>query len=75
MVILVTGAAGFIGSNLIDSLLINGQEVIGIDNFLNNYPQKIKEGNLKSAISNDNFTFYNLDINNQFPIENQQSDV
>ena len=33
--ILVTGAAGFIGSNLTDSLLEKGAEVIGIDNLFN----------------------------------------
>jgi nucleoside-diphosphate-sugar epimerase len=31
--IVVTGAAGFIGSNLVDSFLEHGLEVIGIDNF------------------------------------------
>lgn len=75
MVILVTGAVGFIGSNLIDSLLINGQEVIGIDNFHTNYSVKIKERNLKNAFSNDNFKFFNLDIKNQFPREVQQSNI
>src|SRR5699024_11980987 len=31
--LLVTGCAGFIGSNLIEALLENGQEVVGLDNF------------------------------------------
>lgn len=30
---LVTGVAGFIGSNLLETLLINGQDVVGLDNF------------------------------------------
>ena len=34
MKVLVTGAAGFIGSNLIDLLLSQGLDVVGIDNFL-----------------------------------------
>ena len=35
---LVTGAAGFIGSNLIEYLLINGQKVIALDNFSTGSP-------------------------------------
>jgi UDP-glucose 4-epimerase len=43
---LVTGAAGFIGSNLAESLALDGWEVTGIDCFLDYYPRAAKEANL-----------------------------
>lgn len=43
---LVTGAAGFIGSNLCQKLLLAGYEVTGIDSFLDYYPRWVKELNV-----------------------------
>ena len=48
--ILITGAAGFIGSNLTDSLLEEGAEVIGIDNLFNGRLE-----NLEDAYKNKKF--------------------
>jgi UDP-glucose 4-epimerase len=45
----VTGAAGFIGSHLADSLLADGHEVLGVDAFLDFYPRPVKERNLQRA--------------------------
>jgi UDP-glucose 4-epimerase len=59
MRILITGAAGFIGSNLIKRLLAQGNEVVGIDNL---FLGKIKF--IESHINNKNFKFINLDILN-----------
>jgi nucleoside-diphosphate-sugar epimerase len=42
----VTGAAGFIGSHLAESLLRDGHEVVGIDCFTDYYPRAVKEANL-----------------------------
>jgi UDP-glucose 4-epimerase len=39
--ILITGAAGFIGSHLVDALLENGNEIIGLDNFSTGRPQNL----------------------------------
>ena len=43
MKILVTGTAGFIGSNVAHALLDAGHEVIGVDNFNDYYPVALKE--------------------------------
>lgn len=55
--IIVTGAAGFIGSNLTDKLLELEAEVIGIDNLFNGRLE-----NLEIALKNKNFQFHKGDI-------------
>ena len=65
MRILVTGCAGFIGSNLVDKLLQMNFEVVGIDNFDNYYGRNIKEANLTSAYKNKNFQLFEIDIRNK----------
>lgn len=59
---LITGAAGFIGSNLAESLVGSGNKVIGLDNFSPFYPREIKERNISSLRENSNFTFIEGDI-------------
>ena len=62
---LVTGAAGFIGSHLVEELLALNQEVIGIDNFLTG--KKINLDLIKIAQPKNfknNFSFYEIDITN-----------
>jgi len=53
----VTGAAGFIGSNLVDTLLNLGAKVIAIDNLYNG-----KIENLENALQHSDFKFYRGDI-------------
>lgn len=62
MRILLTGAAGFIGSNLADRLLATGHEVLGLDNFNDFYDPGLKARNLKSAQSLANFELVRGDI-------------
>jgi len=52
---LVTGCAGFIGSNLTDWLLEEGHKVIGIDCFTDYYKKSIKRSNISKALENPNF--------------------
>lgn len=53
---LVTGAAGFIGSTLAETLVAQGDEVKGIDSFLDYYDRAQKERNLEALVGNDRFT-------------------
>jgi UDP-glucuronate decarboxylase len=57
MRILVTGAAGFLGSHLCDRLLESGHEVIGVDNFFTG-----SKRNLKHILRDDNFEMIRHDI-------------
>ena len=66
---LVTGVAGFIGSNILEKLLILNQKVIGLDNFDTGYKrnidQAIEDANNFSNMNNDNnFKFINGNIGN-----------
>lgn len=60
---LVTGTAGFIGSHLSRRLLKEGFSVIGVDSFTDYYPRWIKERNLSTLKSENNFSFLEEDIN------------
>ncbi len=62
MRILVTGAAGFIGSHLCERLLAQGHQIIGLDNFDPFYDDQMKRANLKSFLHDKNFEFFQTDI-------------
>lgn len=59
--VLVTGAAGFIGSHLTERLLARGDRVIGIDNFDPFYPRPLKEQNLAAFREHPSFRFFEGD--------------
>ncbi|MDF1518857.1 MAG: UDP-glucuronic acid decarboxylase family protein [Brevefilum sp.] len=59
MRILLTGAAGFLGSHLTDRLIKEGHEVIGMDNFITG-----NQNNLEHLAGNKNFSFIRHDVSN-----------
>ncbi|MGN6393196.1 MAG: NAD-dependent epimerase/dehydratase family protein [Gemmatimonadales bacterium] len=60
--VLVTGAAGFIGSHVVEALVRRGDTVVGIDNFDAFYPRDAKERNLRELGQPAGFTFYEQDM-------------
>lgn len=60
--ILITGAAGFIGFYTAKALLEAGKNVVGIDNLNEYYDISLKQGRLEQLQTFDNFTFYKADI-------------
>lgn len=60
---LITGAAGFIGSHLVDKLIDNAN-IICIDNFDDFYPKSIKQDNIKNHLTHPNYKLYEADITN-----------
>ena len=58
----ITGGAGFIGSNLSEELVENGNRVVTVDNFCDFYDKKIKEKNIKELVKNKNYKMYRNDI-------------
>jgi UDP-glucuronate 4-epimerase len=62
MQILVTGGAGFIGSNLIERLLEEGYEIVCLDNFNDYYNPEIKRNNIKSFLRERFFKLVEADI-------------
>jgi UDP-glucose 4-epimerase len=59
---LVTGCAGFIGSQLSERLLADGHEVVGVDCLTDYYPTSIKRANLEIARAHSRFTFIEADL-------------
>ena len=68
MRVLVTGAAGFIGSALAHQLLDRGDEIVGIDNLNAYYDVRLKRARLERLLARSGFRFQKLDIVERKPI-------
>jgi nucleoside-diphosphate-sugar epimerase len=67
---LVTGAAGFIGSSIADSLLADGHEVVGIDCFTDYYDTALKHRNVAQAREHDSYVLHELDLaRDEIPVD------
>ena len=62
MRILVTGCAGFIGSNVVEQLIARGDEVVGVDNLNHSYDVRLKHWRLDKLKNNQGFHFHDMDI-------------
>lgn len=62
MRVLITGAAGFIGSHLVETLLQRGDDVVGLDNFNDYYDPDRKRANIRHLLGHARLTFIEADI-------------
>ncbi|MFK2061360.1 NAD-dependent epimerase/dehydratase family protein, partial [Bacteroides fragilis] len=68
MKLLVTGAAGFIGSHVCKRLLQRGDEVVGLDNINSYYDINLKYGRLSSlGVSQSELSWYKFTRSNVYP--------
>jgi len=68
-IVLVTGAAGFIGFHLTQKLVSQGYEVVGIDNLNDYYDPRLKHSRLDILKTLKGFTFRELDLGNKKGID------
>jgi UDP-glucuronate 4-epimerase len=66
---MVTGAAGFIGSHLCESLLADGWRVRGLDDLDDFYSPQVKRGNLSACLANTCFSLFEGDIRDRRAVE------
>ena len=71
--VLITGCAGFIGAALTEKFLINGINVVGIDNLNSYYDLDLKKARLRNIEENSNnkrlFSFYQVDLEDKLKLE------
>jgi UDP-glucuronate 4-epimerase len=78
MSILITGVAGFIGSQVARALLARGEEIVGVDNFSNFYDPALKFARLKPLRQANGFSFLEADVADReamFALAEQRPDI
>ncbi len=70
MKILITGAAGFIGSHLSKKLLDDSYQIIGIDNLNDYYDPSLKQSRLEILGKYNNFNFHKVDLKDKATVDN-----
>src|SRR5665213_3472819 len=65
MAILLTGAAGFIGSHVAEALLARGEQVIGVDSLNDYYDPRLKQARLDRLVVHPGFAFHLLDVSDR----------
>ena len=65
MSVLVTGAAGFIGSSVCHALLARGERIVGVDNLNSYYDVNLKAARLERLVKNKDFVFHKLDVSDR----------
>ena len=64
-IVLVTGAAGFIGAAVTEALLARGDTVVGVDNLNDYYDVGLKQARLARLTANTSFDFHQIDISDR----------
>jgi UDP-glucuronate 4-epimerase len=70
MAILLTGAAGFIGYHVAESLLARGEMVIGVDSLNDYYDPRLKQARLDRLLGRSGFVFHRLDVSDRDVVGN-----
>ncbi len=70
---LVTGAAGFIGARVAETLLAEGHAVVGVDNLNDAYDVRLKEWRLARLRAHEGFSFHRLDITDRAALSHLES--
>ncbi len=68
-VVLVTGCAGFIGSHVTETLLADGNTVVGLDDFSDAYDPALKRANIAPMLGHPGFRLYEVDIRDAAGVE------
>lgn len=69
MKVLLTGAAGFIGSHIAQALLARGDTVLGVDNLNDYYDLRLKQARLDRLCTHPGFAFHRLDISDRQAVD------